>query len=209
MIIFKLMGISKNHSIDLINSDPEILIHKNFLHSSQCKNLIKSAKPKLKRALVEDENGVRVSKGRTNKTSFLDKNDSKEIQYIEDYLLKNYSVRPNNLTRMQVLKYKKNDKYVPHFDGYEKNLIKSKFGKQRFLTFIIYLSDDFVGGETAFPLLDINIKPTTGDLLIFRNCFNSTNFIHPKALHESTPVRKGEKWALNFWSYKDLDLNNL
>ena len=154
-----------------ISIDPEIYILKNFLNSQQCNNLIKISTPLLERAMVEGESGIRLSKGRTNQTSFIDSTNSNEVIFLKKYLSENYGIEENNITKIQVLKYKKNEKYVPHFDGYESNLLNSKSGKQRYLTFLIYLSDGFKGGETIFPLLDIKIKPSVGDLIIFRNCF--------------------------------------
>ena len=38
---------------------------------------------------------------------------------------------------------------------------------KRFLAIICYLNDDFDGGETQFPKFDVNIKPTTGGVLLF------------------------------------------
>lgn len=35
------------------------------------------------------------------------------------------------------------------------------------ITSIVYLSDDFVGGEIQFPEFDLSIKPGVGDLLLF------------------------------------------
>ena len=40
-------------------------------------------------------------------------------------------------------------------------------GAKRFLGMLIYLNDDFDGGETIFPQFDISIKPKKGRIIIF------------------------------------------
>ena len=38
---------------------------------------------------------------------------------------------------------------------------------KRYLAFLIYLNDDFKGGETTFPYNKLTIKPETGKVLVF------------------------------------------
>lgn len=196
----------KKLPIEILSDDPQLIRIQNFLNKSQCNNIIEQATPILRRAMVEDKEGVKISKGRTNETCFIETIESQEITYLKNKLFKLFPLNSKDLTKIQVLRYKKDEKYIPHFDAYESKMINLKSGKQRFLTFLIYLSDDFKGGETFFPLLDIEIKPARGDLLVFKNCFNKTNFVHPKSLHESKTIKFGTKWAINFWSYKDITL---
>lgn len=59
-------------------------------------------------------------------------------------------------------------------------------GKNKLLTFIIYLNDDYEGGELHFNEIGRSIKPKAGDLLAFP----------PLALHEGKTVTKGTKYIL-------------
>lgn len=69
---------------------------------------------------------------------------------------------------------------------------------QRILTFLLYLNDDFEGGETEFPLAGIRHKGKKGDALFFWN-------VHPdgrldrQTLHAGLPPGIGEKWLLSQW----------
>ena len=38
---------------------------------------------------------------------------------------------------------------------------------KRYLAFLVYLNDDFRGGETTFPYHDLTVKPETGKVLVF------------------------------------------
>lgn len=67
-----------------------------------------------------------------------------------------------------------------------------KHGGDRVGTGIFYLNDDFVGGETKFPKLDISITPKAGSFLYFRQCYDEeTNW---STIHESTKILSGTKW---------------
>lgn len=60
-------------------------------------------------------------------------------------------------------------RYLPNTDqGMSDHIdVFSKESSRRFLAFIIYLNDNFEGGETVFLRHDIKIKPKTGTVVIF------------------------------------------
>ena len=69
-------------------------------------------------------------------------------------------------------------------------------------TGILYLNDDYVGGETYFPKLDVDIKPKKGSLLYFKQCYDEpTNWI---TIHESRKIAEGTKWIAScFFSERE------
>jgi hypothetical protein len=62
---------------------------------------------------------------------------------------------------------------------------------QRFAVWMIYLNDDFEGGETYFPRQDIELKPKTGSLVIWPAAYT-----HP---HHAVNNLKGTKWIATGW----------
>lgn len=101
-----------------------------------------------------------------------------------------------------VLNYQIGQQYEPHFDfinpeeaGFAREL--GILGQRR-ATALIYLNDDYEGGETAFPELDWSFKATAGDALIF---FNVDDDDRPdkRTLHAGLPPTSGEKWVLSQW----------
>jgi len=56
---------------------------------------------------------------------------------------------------------------------------------------LIYLNDDFIGGEIEFPEQDVKIKPTKGDLIVFPGNINYA--------HKVGPIISGERYTMPFW----------
>lgn len=59
---------------------------------------------------------------------------------------------------------------------------------QRYVGCIIYLNDDYEGGELIFPLLDLKMKPKPGTLLTYRSDIQFPHYVKK--------VTKGKKWLL-------------
>jgi len=67
---------------------------------------------------------------------------------------------------------------------------------QRIITFLIYLNDDYSGGETVFPELDIRHKGQIGEGLFFVNALaNGASDL--RTLHAGAPPLNGEKWIVS------------
>lgn len=88
--------------------------------------------------------------------------------------------------RFRFYRYDPGQKFAPHFDGH----FRRSNGEQSHLTFMVYLNDDFGGGETKFygdeQKLRASVRPKRGMALLF---------IHLQ-LHEGAPVVKGRKYVL-------------
>lgn len=69
---------------------------------------------------------------------------------------------------------------------------------QRVMTFLVYLNDDYEGGETEFPRLPYRFKGRTGDALAFANV-DASGAGDPRTLHAGLPPTRGEKWLLSQW----------
>jgi len=96
----------------------------------------------------------------------------------------------------QLLYYTVGGHYEPHNDS--EGLWKPPRGEEfwriiadRHLSSIIYLNDDFEGGELFFPEFSLEIKPKKGMLV----CFPSNHFYS----HTVKPVTKGERFCLVNW----------
>ena len=103
---------------------------------------------------------------------------------------------------MNLLRYAPGQEYKPHYDaivgqGPQFDQILSD-GGQRIRTAITYLSDDYEGGETAFPKLGLKIKAAIGDVLVFNNLTQDGN-VELDSYHAGMPVEKGTKWVLTRW----------
>jgi prolyl 4-hydroxylase len=69
---------------------------------------------------------------------------------------------------------------------------------QRIATFLIYLNDDYEGGETDFPKVGIRFKGKKGDALFFLNVgeYGAPDY---NSVHAGLPPMRGEKWLFSQW----------
>jgi prolyl 4-hydroxylase len=65
---------------------------------------------------------------------------------------------------------------------------------------MIYLNDDYSGGETEFPLINKTIYPKTGKAILFKNS-DENDYIIFQSLHRGNPIIHGNKWICNIWSH--------
>ena len=107
-----------------------------------------------------------------------------------------------NQEAVHITRYSVGGEYKPHMDYFHKGEsyyeIVTRRGGQRIKTALIYLNDDFDGGETFFPKLKITIQPETGKLVAWDNV-NSDGEPNPDTLHAGLPVEKGTKYLLSVW----------
>ena len=64
---------------------------------------------------------------------------------------------------LRIKKYEPNsdDEFGLHVD------VQDHESAKRYLAFLVYLNDDFKGGETTFPYNNLTVKPKTGTVLVF------------------------------------------
>lgn len=96
----------------------------------------------------------------------------------------------------QLLSYSIGGHYKPHVDG--QSLWKAPSGEvfwrkstDRDLSTVIFLNDDFVGGDLIFPDLHIRIRPEPGMLVCFPSNVNY--------LHGVDPVTQGHRYSMVNW----------
>lgn len=99
-------------------------------------------------------------------------------------------VRPQDIEAIQCVRYKRGQKFKAHFDG--------GIDLPRLTTYLLYLNDDFTGGETYFPMLDHTVVPTAGACLRFPSCDREGRVLW-QSEHGGLPIRDGVKYALNIW----------
>ncbi|PNH12528.1 putative prolyl 4-hydroxylase [Tetrabaena socialis] len=107
-----------------------------------------------------------------------------------------------NQEELQVVHYPEGGFFNPHFDccdgGPKECNRMNSMGGPRHMTIIIYLNDEYTGGETAFPNLNLSIRPEVGKAGIFWST-DKDNGVVQQSFHGGNPVRGGEKWICNKW----------
>lgn len=88
-----------------------------------------------------------------------------------------------------VLRYNGGGYYKAHIDYSSQSMGVSP--AWRVVTGLIYLNDDYEGGEVEFPRQKVKVKPTRGGIIFFPSIFT-----HP---HSSLPIKKGTKYCIVTW----------
>ena len=99
-----------------------------------------------------------------------------------------------------VLNYAPGEEYGEHVDfldpaipAYAAELAQRG---QRVATCLLYLNEDYEGGETEFPQLGVSFKGRRGDALIFFNA-DPSGRPDPRTVHAGRTPTSGEKWLLS------------
>lgn len=84
--------------------------------------------------------------------------------------------------RVRFYRYRDGQEFKVHPDG----AFKRNENEVSMITLLVYLNEDFIGGETEFVMPWAKVTPTTGKLLLFAH----------KQLHKGNPVFEGTKYVL-------------
>jgi prolyl 4-hydroxylase len=174
-----------------------------FLTPQECATIIQLATPNL------DKSNVYLSTGDKQDTSireseqcWLKDQDHPLIRAISERVAALTKTDINNQEELQVVKYEPGGFYLPHFDACDKKVDDcTNFNGdrgERFLTVIMYLNNDFEGGETEFPYVPTKIVPQCGKAAVFVNMDSSGNVLY-KSRHGGNEVKSGQKWIATKW----------
>jgi prolyl 4-hydroxylase len=177
----------------VLNEEPLIMKLENVLSDEECKALITSAAPRLKRSRLANKE---VSPIRTSSGMFFDENESPFIDEMEKRISSLMHVPVSHAEGLQVLHYQPGQEFKEHVDFFGPNHPSSK--NNRISTLVMYLNDVEEGGETTFPYLGISVKPAKGSAVYFEY-FYSNPKLNELTLHCSEPVIRGEKWVATQW----------
>jgi prolyl 4-hydroxylase len=183
---------------------PRVAVIENFIPRVFSEWIIERARPKLEAARVKDpmQGGSRQVDYRSNSGAGFSLIESDLImQMVNGRIADAIRIPLSHQEPANVLHYKPGEAYRPHFDFItpsEQHAMELRTTGQRSTTFLIYLNDDFEGGETEFPQLDWRFKGKAGDALMF---WNLTPAGEPdqNTRHAGLPPTSGEKWLFSKW----------
>jgi len=173
--------------MEKIDLHENIFFIKNFLTSAECDSYINFGNTKgFEEAKVGIQGSQVMNKGIRNndRLLFFDLELAttlwERVKNLIPEKMENYKVADLN-EMFRIYKYTKGQRFKMHRDGsYERNE-----QERSFFSFIMYLNDDFEGGETEFRKL-FSIKPEKGAALLFH---------HPYR-HEGKEILSGTKYVL-------------
>lgn len=188
----------------LINA-PRIAVIEQFLWPEACDWFISLGAGKLKAASIYDneKRGSRQSEHRTNSDYSFDLFNARISSCLLQTRIEAAIGAPvENFESMTLMHYAPGEEFTPHCDYLDPRTpgtaedIRQR--GQRILTFLVYLNDDYAGGETEFPMLDFSFRGKRGDALVFANV-HAGGAPDPKTTHAGRPPTSGAKWILSQW----------
>ena len=165
-----------------------------FISSQQATELIDLAANNLRKSVVLGENAA--TDYRIAQDTFVSNTQSCVVACIQHKLCGVVQLPVSHMEHMNIVKYAAGGLYKTHHDFFHPNTdyydACMQTGGQRLKTALIYLNDDFQGGETEFPALHTKIVPKQGKLVAWDNVDAHGNLLHD-SLHAGLPVTSGIK----------------
>jgi prolyl 4-hydroxylase len=171
----------------------------NFISDEDSDKLIQISEEKLYKMGVlgnRPNNNYRVADGAwLNDSDEVVKNLRKKIADI-------VKLPTNHMEGTHIVRYKEGGEYKVHHDFFHLNTdyhdSQVARGGQRILTALIYLNDNFKGGETEFPKLETVVQPKKNKLVIWKNLKDNGELDYD-SLHAGLPVIEGTKYICVIW----------
>jgi prolyl 4-hydroxylase len=184
-------------SSETLSETPEVRRFPSLFTAAECAYLMGAAEPMFQPSVVVDpatgrmvQNPVRTASA----AGFPFRLENPAIHALNRRLAAASGTPVRAGEPLQVLRYQPGEQYHAHSDA----LANFPPAQQRVLTFLVYLNDDYQGGETAFPAAGLKVRGQTGDGLLFRNA-SAAGVPDPRAIHAGLPVTEGVKYLASRW----------
>jgi prolyl 4-hydroxylase len=184
-------------------ASPLVRVHRGFVTDSVCEWLIERARPSLKRALIYDPVGGKdiADHMRTNSAAGFDLMHADVVQAaVQCRMSAAVGVSVHQMEGPTVLHYAVGEQITNHYDfvnpripNYAAEIAQRG---QRIVTFLVYLNDDYEGGETDFPSLGLRYHGAKGHGLFFTNALPNGE-PDLRMVHAGLPPKDNEKWLMS------------
>jgi len=179
----------------ILSRAPHAAVAERFLTEAECAYLREAGEPALEPSVVADPATGRMVPHpvcSSDAAMFGVHAEDVAVNALNRRIAALSRTRPDQGEPLQLLRYRPGGEYKPHMDALPAE------ANQRILTVLVYLSDDYEGGETRFPRTGLTFRGRTGDALLFRNAA-ADGRPDPLALHAGLPVTKGTKFLASRW----------
>ena len=187
----------------ILSASPVVHAYDNLVSDAVCDWLIARASPRLGPALVYDvttRQNVQDAHRSNTAASFNLMDTDLVLLLVQHRMWACCGVPLQNMETLSVLHYAVGEEIKNHFDfvdpktpNYQQEIAERG---QRVVTFLLYLNDDYTGGETDFPRLGITHKGRRGEGLFFSNSL-ATREPDLRMIHAGRPPLSGEKWIVS------------
>ena len=190
---------------EILSSESNVLKFRNFLTPIECSYIKAAAAPAIQpSSTVHPHTGELIKNEiRTSSSSNFDPVSRDHFIFsVDERIAVATGTTVEQGEPLNVLYYRIAEEYKFHYDFLsaknedERRLLKE--GGQRKFTFLISLNEEYSGGETYFPRLDVNYRGQLGDALMFQNT-GVDGQPNELMLHAGMPITGGQKWVASKW----------
>lgn len=183
-----------------LSDSPDVVIFRSAVPPALCDHIIAHAAPLLGPALVYDPRGTGMIRDplRSSATASLSPLDLDLAIVAVNRVMAAAADLPDARGEfLSVMRYRPGEQYRPHVDIIPPGADYDRNG-QRVMTALLYLNEDYQGGETEFLAPGLKVKGRTGDIVVFSNVLGDGRG-DPASRHAGLPVTSGEKWLASRW----------
>ena len=184
---------------------PQVRTVTGFATPAECAWLIGLARGGLRRAQVyrRDADGYMAAGTRTNsEADYTFGNADLVLRTVIERIAHAVGFSTRLFEVAKLLHYEPGQQFAPHHDFQQPTTpaLAREIARrgQRVATVLVYLNDDYAGGETEFPRIGLRHRGATGDALLFANVRPDGDLDHD-SLHAGLPTTRGVKWVLSQW----------
>lgn len=185
-----------------VNDIPRIWLTDSFADPALCRWMIGRGQGKFKPALMFDGKQSSALDSRTCSDFVFDIVDSGVVMLLLRVRISGVTSIPiPNMEPPQIFHYSVGQEIKPHYDflydggrGYGP---EGKYQGDRLATFLMWLNDDYEGGELEFTKVGYRCRGKSGDGVFFASQRDGKP--DKQSLHAAKPVTKGEKYILSQW----------
>lgn len=186
----------------VVLEQPRVRVFEGFATEAECDWLIERCRNRLQPAQVYEDSGteLKFNPGRSNTESGYDLETSDLVlSIVHDRIARASGIPVTHFEVAKLLNYKPGQTFARHSDFLQPGMKEyiDAVG-QRVATFLIYLNDDYDGGETEFTEVNFKFKARKGDAMMFLNV-DANGAPDEMSMHAGLPPTRGEKWVVSQW----------
>lgn len=193
--LIRAMDLAATLKGEVVSEAPHLTLFRGLFTADECRYLAEAAAPMLAPSVVVDPasgaqrpDPVRISES----AGFTLPLENPAVHALNQRIAAASGTSWAQGEPLQVLRYRPGGEYKPHFDAIP------GFTNQRILTMIVWLNEDYEGGETHFQRTGAKLKGRTGDALLFRNALPDGRRDENSG-HAGRTVTQGEKLIASRW----------
>lgn len=189
------MKITKNNT--------DINVIDKFLKDDECKKLIEMINNNHTKSTVSSDDGSKYdNNSRTSSTSHF--REEEYAKLITNKISAYLGIKPSHAEPLQGQYYQPGEYFKAHTDYFHHDTPGiyakhcEKKGGNRTITFMIYLNEDFKGGETYFTKNKLSIVPKAGRC-VYWNSLHKDGTPNEYTEHEGSTIQSGRKYIVTQW----------